>query len=108
MSQDYDATVIIGTHNRSGMLAGAVDSVLAQHNNDVRYQLIVVDNNSTDDTRAVVESYIVRGHNHLQYIFEPRPGVSHARNSGIANARAPIIAFTDDDIRVSSDWVSSI
>ncbi len=41
----------------------------------------------------------------VQYVFEPRQGVAHARNAGVAAARTDIIAFTDDDVRVSEDWV---
>ena len=53
----------------------------------------VVDNNSTDETRRTVNSYIAAGHRNLTYLFEPKQGVSHARNCGVKNARAPIIAF---------------
>jgi glycosyltransferase involved in cell wall biosynthesis len=90
------------------MLAGALDNVLAQHIDESRYEIIVVDNNSRDSTRQVVEGYIARGHSNLRYVFEPRQGVSHARNSGVTRARAPILAFTDDDVRVAPDWISEI
>jgi len=90
------------------MLVGALESVLAQDAGGVRYEFIVVDNNSPDRTREVVESFIGRGHGHMRYVFEGKQGLSHARNAGIAQARAPIIAFTDDDVRVARDWVSRI
>ena len=48
------------------------------------------------------------GYEKLTYYFEDKQGVSHARNTGIAAARASIIAFTDDDIRPANNWVSSI
>jgi len=67
-----------------------------------------VDNNSTDQTRQVVESFVARGHRNLRYVFEGRQGVSYGRNAGIAHAAAPIIAFTDDDMRVTQDWVAAI
>jgi len=90
------------------MLAGALESVLAQDAGGVRYEFIIVDNNSPDRTREVVESFIARGHGYMRYVFESKQGLSHARNAGIAQARAPIIVFTDDDVRVARDWVSSI
>jgi glycosyltransferase involved in cell wall biosynthesis len=68
----------------------------------------VVDNNSTDNTREVVEAYRAQGRQNLSYSFEPRQGVSYARNTGIGLARAPIIAFADDDVRVARDWVANI
>lgn len=106
--ENYDITALIGTYNRSGLLRGAIERMLAQDTGGLRYELIIVDNNSTDDTRQVVESFIAQGHSHVRYLFEGRQGVSHARNLGIANARAPIVALTDDDVRVAADWLSSI
>ncbi len=109
MSEQVDVSVIISTYNRSDILPAALESVLAQEEmGDVIYEVIVVDNNSTDRTRKVVESFIARGHTNLRYIFEGKQGLSYARNTGIANARAPIIAFTDDDVRVERDWLANI
>jgi len=110
MHEDCDISVVICTHNRSGMLSGALESVLAQNIVDgrIKYEVIVVDNNSTDCTKEVVERYIAIGHSNLKYVFEGKQGVSYARNRGVANAQAPIIAFTDDDVRVSKDWIAHI
>jgi len=68
----------------------------------------VVDNNSTDHTRSVVQSLAAQNPEKLKYVFEPKQGVSYGRNAGIANAKAPIIAFTDDDVSVARDWVYQI
>src|ERR1044071_1939172 len=108
MAELYEITVIISTYNRSEMLAGAIESALEQESQGVSYEVIVVDNNSTDKTREVVEGYIERGHENLRYVFEAKQGVSYARNTGIAKARAEIIAFADDDVRVAKDWVAKI
>ena len=105
---EFDVTVVMCTYNRCAMLPAAIESVLAQDTGDVRYEFIVVDNNSPDKTREVVESFIKRGHQNLRYVFEDKQGLSHARNAGIALARAPVIAFTDDDVRVAKDWVVQI
>lgn len=107
MVPEYDISVVISTYNRCDMLPGALDSVLEQDCEETDYEVIVVDNNSTDGTRTVVESYLSRYLN-LRYVFEPRQGVSYGRNAGIAHASAPIIAFSDDDVRVAKDWISSI
>jgi glycosyltransferase involved in cell wall biosynthesis len=108
-SDDCEVSVTICTYNRSDMLAEALESVLCgQSQQGVRYEVLVVDNNSTDATRAVVEEFIRQGHSNLRYLFEGRQGLSFARNAGIAAARAPIVAFTDDDVRVSSDWIATI
>ena len=72
------------------------------------YEVLIVDNNSTDDTRAVVERAIESSPVPLKYLFEPRQGVSYGRNTGILHARAPIVAITDDDCRPAADWIASI
>jgi len=107
-SREWDVSVSICTYNRCSLLRQALDSVLSQAiGHDQRYEVIVVDNNSTDDTKHLVHRYIAQGHTNLQYLFEGRQGLSYARGTAIAHARAPIVAFTDDDVRVAPDWVSS-
>ncbi len=108
MNEQLDISVILCTYNRCSMLPQALESILTQNKSDVRYEVVVVDNNSQDETRAVVESFIERGHLNLRYIFESRQGLSHARNTGIENARAPIVAFFDDDEFASPGWIASI
>jgi glycosyltransferase involved in cell wall biosynthesis len=103
-----DVSVVISTYNGEAVLPGALESVLNQDAGDLTYEVIVVDNNSDDSTRAVVESFIARSAGRLRYVFEPRQGVSYGRNAGIAVASAPIIAFFDDDIRVARDWVRTL
>lgn len=108
MNDEFDISVVISTYNRCELLPDALESILAQEAGELRYELIVVDNNSTDRTREVVESFIKRGISHMCYVFEGRQGLSHGRNAGIANSHAPIIAFTDDDVRAAPNWLSSI
>lgn len=108
MCSSWDVSVCICTYNRCETLRSALESVLGQEADGVRFEVIVVDNNSTDDTKQVVQSFVRRGHLNLQYSFEGRQGLSHARNAGTAMARSPVVAFTDDDIRVAPDWVSTI
>lgn len=106
--EEVDVSVVVCTYNRCDMLAPALESVLAQKTGSVRYELIVVDNNSNDATREIVESFVERGCRRVRYVFEGKQGVANARNAGIVHARAPIIAFTDDDVRVAEDWVEKI
>lgn len=102
----HDITVVICTYNRCNDLSFALDSVLAQRD-PPSYEVIVVDNNSTDATPAVVHGRRA-AHPHLRYVFEPTPGLPRARNAGISSARSDIIAFTDDDIVVGDNWVRSV
>jgi glycosyltransferase involved in cell wall biosynthesis len=103
-----DISVVIGTYNRCDMLPRALEGVLGQEAGNVRYEVIVVDNNSIDRTREVVGTLIESGETGLRYVFEAKQGLAHARNAGIAVARAPIIAFTDDDVRVAPSWIAEI
>ena len=103
-----DISVVVTTFNRCAILPAAIESLLAQNTPELKYELIVVDNNSTDHTRQVVESFIARGHGNVRYVFEPKQGPSHGRNAGIANAKGEIIAFTDDDVRPEKDWLRNI
>lgn len=102
----YDVSVVICTYNRCDQLDRALTAVLSQ-GKDVAYEVIVVDNNSSDATADVVAGKL--GHYpNLRYVFEGRQGLQFARNTGVSAAQAPIIAFTDDDVHVGSDWVATI
>jgi glucosyl-dolichyl phosphate glucuronosyltransferase len=107
-SDHVDISVVITTYNRCAILPAAIDSILRQDPAELNYEIVVVDNNSTDDTSKVVQSFIARGHENLRYVFEPKQGPSHGRNAGIANAKGKIIAFTDDDVTPEENWLRNI
>lgn len=104
-----DVSVVIATYNRCEILGGALESLLHQETPGLTYEVVIVDNNSTDDTLRVIEEqrHGTSGCG-LHYRFEKEQGISHARNNGISVARAPIIAFTDDDIKPAPDWVARV
>lgn len=88
------------------MLPFALNALRTQ-TGGVRYEVIVVDNNSTDGTREVIERQL--GHfPALRSVFELQQGLPHARNAGVRAAQAPIVAFTDDDVEVGPEWVATI
>ncbi len=72
------------------------------------WEIVIVDNGSSDDTAQTVAELQKRHDLPLRYIYEPTPGVSAARNAGIRAARYDILAFTDDDCRVDPSWLSAI
>jgi glucosyl-dolichyl phosphate glucuronosyltransferase len=100
-------SVVICTYNRGELLLPAIRSVLAQGGTTPPFELLVVDNNSSDGTRTIVEQF-TRSDSRVRYVFEPRQGLSFARNAGIRAAHGPLIAFTDDDVRVDGHWVTSV
>jgi glycosyltransferase involved in cell wall biosynthesis len=102
-----DATVLICTYNRADLLADTLDSLARNRTSAVRWDVIVVDNNSVDQTRQVVTSRIHDYPVTLRYIFEPRQGKSIALNTGLAATDASLIVFTDDDVRVTAEWVEA-
>jgi glycosyltransferase involved in cell wall biosynthesis len=103
-----DVSIVMPTYNRGPLLSGAVQSVLAQRPAITpAFELIVVDNNSTDDTREIIERF-ARTDGRVRYVFEPQQGSSHGRNAGIREARAPLVAFIDDDVRAEPEWVAAI
>jgi glycosyltransferase involved in cell wall biosynthesis len=100
-------SVVIPTYNRAELLGEAIQSVLAQQDAPP-FELLVIDNNSKDGTRAVVESIVAQSGGRLRYVFEGRQGVSHARNTGAEQARGDVVAFTDDDVRADPQWLAAI
>jgi glycosyltransferase involved in cell wall biosynthesis len=102
-------TVVLCTYNRCESLSRALKSVSASNVPDsVEWEVVVVDNNSTDGTRNVVEGFCQQNPDRFRYLFEPQQGLSHARNAGIREARGCIIAFTDDDVIVEPTWLQNL
>ena len=97
-------SAIICTHNREDYLGAAIDSLLEQDFAD--YEIIVVDNASTDSTRAIVEARLP--HPRLQYVYEANLGLSVARNAGAAVAKGQILAYLDDDAEASRGWLTAL
>jgi glucosyl-dolichyl phosphate glucuronosyltransferase len=102
-----DATVLICTYNRATLLGETLDSLARSRVSRVRWNVMVVDNNSNDGTREVVTSRMGRFPVALAYLFEPRQGKSHALNTGLSATTAAIVVFTDDDVRVTEEWVDT-
>jgi glycosyltransferase involved in cell wall biosynthesis len=102
-------SVVICTYNRCNQLKDTLVS-LAQLSvpDDLPWQLVVVDNNSSDETKEVVESFARIPRLNAKYVLERNAGLSHARNRGIAESQGEIISFLDDDVVVTSDWLAEI
>ena len=91
-------SVIIPTYNRAGLVAESVQSVLAQKSTD--FEIIVVDDGSTDDTKQVIESF---AESRIKYVYQNNQGAPAARNAGLAHARGEYIMFLDSDDVLTED-----
>jgi glucosyl-dolichyl phosphate glucuronosyltransferase len=102
-------SVILCTFNRCRLLPAALDSIAASNMPaGVTWEVLVVDNNSTDQTRDVVEAFSRQHPRRFRYLFEPRAGKSYALNAGIAAAKGDILAFVDDDVTVATEWLRNL
>ena len=102
-----DVTVVICTYNRAERLQGTLDALREQRVPEgLAWDLLVVDNNSSDDTKHVVERFARAAPMPVTYAFEGQQGQSFARNTGVARATGEVLAFTDDDILPSADWAA--
>jgi glycosyltransferase involved in cell wall biosynthesis len=102
-----DASIIVCTFNRAESLRDTLVAIRAQGSEAAsEWEVIVVDNNSKDNTRQVVED-AQRDWQQLRYEFEPEQGLSHARNHGIRCATGETILFTDDDVLPEPNWLET-
>jgi len=100
-------SVIIPTRNRARHLVGVLSSLRGQTYAAESFEVLVVDNGSTDNTREVCESY----QHHLpnfQYLYDSRPGLHVGRHRGMKAAKSDILVYGDDDIEAFPTWLEGI
>lgn len=105
---EYDelVSVVVCTRDRGDVLTGCLDRLAALTHPHL--EIVVVDNAPTDDrTRRLVEA-VAAEDPRFRYVVEPRPGLSCARNRGLAEARGSVVAYTDDDVAVDPRWVQGL
>ena len=100
--QEFEVSVIIPTYNRAGLVTEAIDSVLAQTRSD--FEIVVIDDGSTDDTPDVLAPYMDR----IRYIRQENRGLAGARNRGINEARGRHLAFLDSDDRFEPELLEAV
>ena len=104
-----DFTIIICTYNRSHNLPGCVECLAQQQDAETfDWEILIVDNNSSDDTRQVVEQLASVSSVKLRYAFEPQQGLNYARNQGVQASDSRYFCFVDDDIKVRPDWLAAL
>ena len=104
-----EISLVICTYNRCRYLPEALESIRKQNLPAEKFELIIVDNNSTDDTAAIVKEFISQHPAmNLHYFFEANKGLSFARNRGIQEAKAPIVNYVDDDAILSEGYLEAM
>lgn len=100
-------SVIIPTRNRAALLRMALQSLVAQTVPAQRFEVLVVDNGSTDSTRLVVEEFQCQPWD-LRYFFDATPGLHVGRHRGLKEARGEVLVYADDDIEATPTWLAAI
>ncbi len=104
---DPAISLVVCTYNRADLLPECLKSLSEQTADPDLFEVIIVDNNSNDDTEAVCRSFTERNRN-FRYIHEPRQGLSHARNTGYQEANSPWICYIDDDAKAFQNYIERI
>jgi glycosyltransferase involved in cell wall biosynthesis len=97
-------SIVIPTFNRASTLARTIDRIESQTVSSENYEVIVVDNASTDDTRLVLEAKSGK-YSNLKVLFQPKPGAAATRNAGLREAVGDIVLFIDNDIIADPDLI---
>ena len=104
-----DISVVVCTFNRAGNLPECVDCLDRQRGlTNIEWEVVIVDNNSTDETADAVRRLQSASTVPIRYVFESEQGLSAARNRGIADTTSPYLCFIDDDIRVEPQWLRAV
>ena len=104
-----DVSVVICTYNRAELLRRTLAALQGQRTApDLTWELVVIDNNSSDQTKGVIEAFKATSGIPTVHGFEGRLGKSFALNTGIEAAAGELLAFTDDDCRPEPTWVQDV
>lgn len=102
-------SAVVCTHNRATLLRQALESLVCQTLDRARYEIIVVDNCSTDDTPSVVDQFnLSEPRCSLRSVYEPMLGLGYARNTGWHCAKGVYVAFMDDDAKADPRWLEGV
>jgi glycosyltransferase involved in cell wall biosynthesis len=102
-----ETSIVIPTYRRPDHLARAVASCLAQQGEVGHFEIVVVDNDAAGSAAAAVAAMAQTASAPVRYVAEQRPGISHARNAGVANAAGRFLAFLDDDEEAEPGWLAA-
>lgn len=107
MTENPKISVAVCTYNRSDVLPKCLESLADQTAGSEFFEVLIVDNNSNDETKKIADDFCKK-HNNFRYIFEEKQGLSHARNRAIDEAKGTYLAYIDDDAIADKEWIEKI
>src|SRR4051794_3799490 len=109
MNARVDVSIAIASRNGARSVSRAVEAALASADaSGLQCELLLVDNGSTDATSAIFAEVARERPSTARVLSEPVPGLSRARNCAVSSAAGSVVAFTDDDVLVPTDWVRKL
>jgi len=106
MTTTPEISIIICTYNREKFLPGALSSLTKQTIDAARFEILIINNNSTDGTELISHNYIAANPKlNIKYFVETQKGLSAARNRGIIESTSVLVAFIDDDAEVANNYL---
>lgn len=107
MDKGIKLSIVIPTKNRANLLKVALESIEKQKADTEAFEVIVIDNGSTDDTKDVVKQYWKRNKN-CRYFYDARPGLHVGRNRGLMESRGELVGYLDDDVTLFPNWINTV
>ncbi len=103
-----ELSIIVCTRNRAKQLATLIQCLGTQKNIEkLNWEIVIVDNNSSDNTKEVAYAFCEGSNLKINYIFEPNTGLSYARNTGVLASKGSFLLFVDDDVLIPSEFISN-
>jgi glycosyltransferase involved in cell wall biosynthesis len=101
-------SMVICTQNRAKRLPMVIECLRRQNYPADLCEIVIIDNHSTDETKLVIEQFASQPGIPIRYVYEPRQGITFARNRGTAEAHFPYLAYLDDDCSVDAGWLGNL
>ena len=101
-------SIVIPTYNRASRIHNSLDSLISQDYPKDKYEIIMVDDGSTDETKEILINYSKLAECGFMWFTQENKGIASATNTGLIHARGEIILFTGDDCIAKEDWIHKL
>jgi len=108
LKQQVELSAIVSTRNRAKQLSTLIQCLGSQAGiENLKWEIVIVDNNSTDNTKEVAYAFCEGSNLKINYIHEPKIGLANARNTGILYSKGSYLLFVDDDVLIPNDFINN-